>query len=240
MDNLMAARVEIPTLKTLLIFEGRDDKNNCQVVITGANLRTFDYGGDLKNEYHLYDLSSLVDSSIVVGKISDIVEDDRLREVADHTNKLLGGLSNVRDLYLSHETVKVLNSTAEPFTHSNLTYLRVNLGSVNFNCGALQSILQKTPFLSNLEFMRGISLDTPDDEDEWKLDPVLLCFSKQLKTIYIGDFCGTEQEFHVAKNLLQNASVLERLCIQLASCKDVFDSSESIAIGSRCEICFHA
>ena len=70
-------------------------------------LITFDYGGNFTNDYCFYNSSSVVDLSIIIGRMRDIIEEECQSEVASHAHKLPRGLYNVRDLDMSYDTVEV-------------------------------------------------------------------------------------------------------------------------------------
>lgn len=124
-DSLKNVYIDIPSLQNLLIFEDGDDEGSCQVVISGKSVRTFDNGGELMNDYCLCDLPSLVDCSVVMRDISRAEKEGRQNEVAYRAHKLLGGLFNVRDLYLCDETIQVCFELTLIFVDNVYYFLRV-------------------------------------------------------------------------------------------------------------------
>ncbi|KAJ7946261.1 F-box protein [Quillaja saponaria] len=204
-ENVTSVSISGPTLRTLVVYDFLDDKNDCQVLVSGTMLKSFVYEGKLKRKYCLLDSPSLEDACINV--------DGDQSKCAIQTCKLMRGLSNVNRLVMSSSTNQALSQTKEsldplPMFHK-LKHLEVNVEYLDMSYGALLDVLQNSPFLTYLEFTKGIDLEV----DHWELDPIPPCFLTYLKVIKFGDFLGLEDERIVIRVLLQKAAVLERMTI---------------------------
>ena len=106
-ENVEAVCVSAPMLRNLTIYE-TENRDNCQKLIFGTSLQSFIYIGGLLSDYCFYDSTSLIKAYFDVGCGSFITERaTRHRGDAYRANKLLRGLSHVKNLALTPYTLKV-------------------------------------------------------------------------------------------------------------------------------------
>lgn len=88
--------------------DGNDwtDSNGCQVMIIGTTLESFSYSGELRNDYCLYDSSSLCMACIEVDGYRCNREEVPI-EIVYRTRRLVRACSNVENLTISVDTVEV-------------------------------------------------------------------------------------------------------------------------------------
>ncbi|XP_027367353.1 F-box/LRR-repeat protein At3g26922-like [Abrus precatorius] len=217
--NVKAVTIALPMLKKLDIKENVADPDNCRFFIIAENLKSFYYIGTLRNDYCIYDSVSLGCGLMGLWGTNDIEENSRQREVAYRADRLLRGISSVKELMLTPYAFEVLTYSKELYACMPLLYKLTCLGflppgtAINFRCGTLAKFLQKLPRLELLVFQSGICLSGNHEEGSWILDPVPSCFSTHLKFIKVCQFCGTDGELQVMKSLLKNAEVLLRMDI---------------------------
>ncbi|OMO72904.1 hypothetical protein CCACVL1_17534 [Corchorus capsularis] len=190
------------------------DMTGCQVVIFGTNLHNYNYVGNLRTDFRLYNSSPLVYASLYM-------RSTRI-EASFRAHKLLGELSGVKHIIMQPATFKVLKCAEELLPHLptfyNLNTLLIMDGQIDFACKGLLSMLQNSPQLNHLDIRSVISLSTHDEEqDDWKLEPVPPCLISHLKTIDMWTFLGSEDEMHVVKVLLRTATALEKMCFSFLS-----------------------
>ncbi|KAK7391035.1 hypothetical protein VNO78_19328 [Psophocarpus tetragonolobus] len=216
--NVETVTIALPMLKKLDIKENLADCDNCRFFIIAENLKYFYYIGTLRNDYLIYNSTSLSWGLIGLCGTNDIGESSRQREVAHRAGRLLRGISCAKELLLTPYAFEVLTYSENliacmPVSYK-LTYVGfLSLGvAINFGCGTLAKFLEKFPCLELLVFQSGVCL-SENHEGSWILDPVPYCFSRHLKFIRISQFCGTDGELQVVKSLLEHAEVLLRMDI---------------------------
>ncbi|KAK7343570.1 hypothetical protein VNO77_12397 [Canavalia gladiata] len=217
--NVKAVTIALPTLKKLDIKENVADPDNCRFFIITENLKSFYYIGTLRNDYCIYDSVSLGCGLMGLWGTDDIEESSRQREVAYRADRLLRGISCVKELMLTPYAFEILTYSKELYACMPVLYKLTCLGflppgtAINFGCRTLAQFLQKLPCLELLVFQSGICLSGNHEEGSWILDPVPYCFSSHLKFIKICQFRGTDGELQVVKSLLKNAEILLRMDI---------------------------
>ncbi|RDX62338.1 putative F-box protein, partial [Mucuna pruriens] len=214
-----AVTIALPMLKKLDITENVADCDNCRFFIIAENLKSFYYIGTLRNDYCIYDSVSLGGGLMGLCGTNDIGESSRQREVAYRADRLLRGISCVKELMLTPYAFEVLTYSKELYACMPVLYKLTYLGflslgtAINFGCGTLAKFLQKLPCLELLVFQSGICLSGNHEEGSWILDPVPCCFSSHLKFIRVSQFCGTDGELQVVKSLLKHAEILLQMDI---------------------------
>ncbi|XP_038688638.1 uncharacterized protein LOC119987797 [Tripterygium wilfordii] len=83
---------------------------DCEVMIFAPSLHYFDYNGDFLNDYCVYDSPPLNEAKIHSRRTKRF---EHPRIVFDRLYKLLNGISNVKQLILSNDTVQGLNHAAD-------------------------------------------------------------------------------------------------------------------------------
>ncbi|KAJ1423769.1 F-box-like domain superfamily [Sesbania bispinosa] len=189
--NVQAVTIALPMLKKLDIRENAADPDNCRFFILAENLKFFYYIGTLRNDYCIYDSESWVCGLGLWSTEGIIEESSRQREVAYRADRLLRGLSSVKELILTSYAFEVLTYSKELYACMPVLYKLRFLGfvpmgmAINFGRGTLAKFLQNLPCLELLKFQSGICLSGNRDEENWILDPVPHCFSSHLKIIQI-------------------------------------------------------
>ncbi|RDX60578.1 F-box protein, partial [Mucuna pruriens] len=222
--NVRAVSILNPSLQTLIIREWRDDDDDendavgqnvqtyCQIAITGCNLKTFSYDGDLINDYILYSTASVTDGAVEVHP-----PPNNTLNAGKFALKLLKALSNVEKLSISDFTVEALCCASSLITDiplfNNLVELSVvSAAPVNLACDALMTIFRNSPILETVEFITGISMPKNDLNN---IGPLPTCFETHLTTIRIYGFTGTEEEMLAIKFLLQSTPHLDALFVHI-------------------------
>ncbi|XP_028124560.1 putative FBD-associated F-box protein At5g53635 [Camellia sinensis] len=131
--------------------------------------------------------------------------------------ELLGGISNVRSLYLSSTTLRVLGYAEDndQLTLGNLT--RLELGVVYLS-KLLLDLLAKMPNLESLKLImdhqavyRNCYHEEEEEFYEIQRPPCLL---SHLKVIEVDDFEGLESDLLLVEYFLKNAKVLNKMVIK--------------------------
>ncbi|KAI5570298.1 hypothetical protein POPTR_011G024600v4 [Populus trichocarpa] len=203
--------ISTPMLESLVICDATSS-SGCKVVISGANIKSFSYHGDLTTTYCLCS-SSIVDACIHVSSKGMIEREGREKEVAHRLHKLIMECCNVKHLELSPDTLEALAYAEEldlP-VFQRLTRLELKRKSVDLSCRALNRLLQKLPHLDCLDFRMGIFLSKK--HKNFALDPLPPCFLTQLKIIKIHTFSLTDEELHAVGILFRVSTVLEKVYI---------------------------
>lgn len=122
-DNVKAVYVSAPMLEHLKIVEDGYRRRNieepdcCQFMISGPKLKIFHYRGELINEYCIVEVPSLV--SALIGMYSSNSRAEK--RVGYRAHKLLGGVSNVKNLQVSLLTLEVCSKPlCNSFYHQSL------------------------------------------------------------------------------------------------------------------------
>lgn len=99
--NVKAVTIALPMLHKLDMKENVADADNCQFFIIAGNLKYFFYIGTLRNDYCIYDSLSLGCVFLALWGPDDIVESGRQREVGYRADRLLRGISCMKELMLT-------------------------------------------------------------------------------------------------------------------------------------------
>ncbi|KAH7843637.1 hypothetical protein Vadar_019032 [Vaccinium darrowii] len=210
--NLKTITICIPTLKKLQIeneLMRSEDVVSCVTKIYATNLIHLDCFNCLIVDFHLHDLSSLVDASIC--SYDYMLEQDLVPRVL----RLLTGIFNVTKLSTTSEMVEYLTPVENLLdrlpTFYNMTHLVLNSEFCgHHSIGVLMDLLEKSPKLEFLNFDQGFD---PFDEDDWMSRRVPSCFASSLKTVRIADFDEKPVEMQFIRFLLKNATILESLTL---------------------------
>ncbi|XWS15862.1 hypothetical protein CRYUN_Cryun34aG0038500 [Craigia yunnanensis] len=158
--NVKAVHISAPMLEEVHISEGRFGcEQSCQFMISGMNLQSFFYCGQLKNDLCIFDVPSL-DKATFYGA-EDIGSGGRMRVAAYRGFKLFMGLANLKSLVVSSDTLQILSYAEELISHLppilNLNHLVVKdyEQQGDFACRGLMKILQNSPHLESLYFAAG-------------------------------------------------------------------------------------
>uniref|UniRef100_A0A5B7B567 F-box domain-containing protein n=2 Tax=Davidia involucrata TaxID=16924 RepID=A0A5B7B567_DAVIN len=212
--NIKSITISIPTLKDLTFYTGLNDEDlhDCEIKIYAANLISLNWCSNETVDFHLYDLSSLVDASIKLWNLRASQQ-----EVARRAVKLLNSIHNTKSLKISGDIFEVL-SFAENLlncvpTFNNLTHLEVDSEISPYTTRVLMDILQKSPELEFLDIGEGLKFGDVFNEVDWMLVSVPCCFKSHLKTFSLSNFDGNASDIHLLKFMLKNAIVLESMTI---------------------------
>ncbi|KAL3575914.1 hypothetical protein D5086_021197 [Populus alba] len=203
--------ISTPMLESVVICDATSS-SGCKVVISGSNIKSFSYYGDLRTTYCLCS-SSIVDAYIHVHSKGKIEREGREKEVAHRVHKLIMEFCNVEHLGLSPDTLEALAYAEEldlP-VFQRLTRLELKRKSVDLSCRALNRLLQKLPHLDCLDFRMGVFLSKK--HKNFALDPLPPCFLTQLKIIKIHTSSLTDEELHAVGILFRVSTVLEKVYI---------------------------
>ncbi|KAL7249964.1 hypothetical protein ACSBR1_012031 [Camellia fascicularis] len=211
--NLKTIIISIPTLKRLAIENEplRDDALSCVTKIYAANLISLKCTTNQKVDFHLCNLSSVVEAHIDL-----LYRFSMQQEVASCAINLVTGICNVETLTISNNTLSLMcveNVLDHIPTFYNMSCLELNEEFPGRLNGALMVLLEKSPKLEFLDFDMGFEPNASFDEVDFTLGRVPSCFTSCLKTISITVFKGTPAEFHMLRFLLKNATVLQAMLI---------------------------
>ena len=110
-ENVKAVLISAPMLEDVHIFEARSYnyryKPSCQFMISGMNMQSFYYSGQLRNDLCIIDAPSLDKATFEVRGVQDIENSGRMKLVADCGLKLFMGLANVKSLKVSPASLMV-------------------------------------------------------------------------------------------------------------------------------------
>ncbi|MED6201752.1 hypothetical protein PIB30_098208 [Stylosanthes scabra] len=199
-------------------IDGQNGSKCCEIVVDGANLKSFSYGGFPGNDYSLISTNALIEATIDIESPYYCFEFDHWELYQDagyFVSSLLEKLSCVERLGITETTFMVL-STEESLlwnlpVFSNLVEFRIFFDyPIELSYQPLLEILKKTPCLQVISFGSGVCMPI----DRANMDPLPLCFKTHLKTIKIRDCRGLQKELHGIKILLQSAAVLKKLHVR--------------------------
>ncbi|KAH7845150.1 hypothetical protein Vadar_026023 [Vaccinium darrowii] len=222
--NLKTIAICIPTLKRLTIenryMELPAGVHGCVTKIYAANLIHFLCTCCLVVDFRLYDLSSLVDASILFNEedVSILFDEDMQEQViTPRALGLLTAICNVRKLRTTTDALRYLSLADNLLdrlpTFNNMTHLVLDGNSYNDPSGALIDLLEKTPNLESLYFEEVSDIG----EYDLMLGRVPSCFASSLKTVHIQHFDKRPMEMQFISFLLKNATVLERMTLRCYS-----------------------
>ncbi|XP_058212687.1 putative FBD-associated F-box protein At5g56390 [Rhododendron vialii] len=227
-ENLKTITICIPSLKSLTIdnnyeFLWPEDVLSCVTKIYAANLIHLDCFCCLIVDFRLYDLSLLVEASICL--YEDLPEQD----VTPRVLGLLTGISNIKKLTVTSQTLEYLTPVANLLDRLlvfyNMTHLVLHSELFGDSFRVMIDLLENSPKLESLNFEEGFN---PFVEDDWMLGRVPSCFAPSLKTVRIADFDKKPVEMHFIRFLLKNATVLERLTLHSYS-QDLIQQQQKVS-----------
>ncbi|XP_021287384.1 F-box/LRR-repeat protein At3g58900-like [Herrania umbratica] len=209
--NISDINIDIPPLKkfSLSNYTSQQVKRvNCKIKINTANLSHLSCQNFLRVQLVPYNpLPALESAQVDIFGVTNRGEDGR-RAV-----QLLAGLKNANSLYVTNDSLLVLNCAENPeadlptFHYLTQLYVRPtcclpDVGTV----GAVMYLLQKAP---NLEFL-SIASEFQGQDLDWFFQ-TLPCFTSRLKSFSIMYFEGTAASIQLLKYLCQHAPVLKKI-----------------------------
>ncbi|KAG5114084.1 hypothetical protein JHK82_037353 [Glycine max] len=204
--------IQVPLLERFSIAMWNSLSNeSCKssIKIFSPHLTDFSYKGDLEQEIILLNTLSIRTASVVI-----VIDEDRkesMRRLGFQVHKLLTQICEVEQLKLL--LYKVLVHAADIFTHlpvfGKLTYLQLN----EVTGEALLNLLHNSPMLNTLILQNGV-FDL--NEDMLTSASVPQCFLSSLKVFQFKGFNVHEHELLLAKFVMANATVLERMTLSTA------------------------
>ncbi|KAI8558055.1 hypothetical protein RHMOL_Rhmol04G0058700 [Rhododendron molle] len=219
--NLKTIMICIPTLRRLTIENDARwtlDVLSCVTKIYAANLIHLRCISCRGVDFHLYDLSSLVDASI--GFYNNYSAEDGTSQVLG----LFSAFVNVKKLSTTGETLQYLTLVGNLLDRLpkfyNMNHLELNFEFYGLLFGVLMDLLEKSPKLEFLNFEKGFDRYNMEEIYTWGRLPS--CFTSSLKTVriaYVGiayfdvDFDEDVEEMWFVRFLLENATVLERFVL---------------------------
>ncbi|XP_030514021.1 F-box/LRR-repeat protein At3g26922-like [Rhodamnia argentea] len=246
----MTLHISAPNLLSLSIVERDsflDIGSHSHIKILGSCMKSFDYYGELLDDYDISGSPSLEEVIINLFHPSNV--ERKPDQCAQHAYKLLKDLSHVKLLTLAEDILEdldenrgILDLDSIPI-FGYLTKLKFTTRNVDLDSEAFQVLLSKCTILRSLEFEAGVSIESVTAGGI--LDPAPQCFLKSLKEITIGYFEAADYELLAVTILLGAAAVLEELVIHCTEqCSKNFhgDSMEALLAlpraSSRCAIRF--
>ncbi|XP_038688809.1 putative FBD-associated F-box protein At5g56700 [Tripterygium wilfordii] len=214
--NLCSVVICAPKLWSLEVIGDKganfEASDGCELMIFAPSLHYFDYDGEFLNDYCIYDSPTLNEAKIHSRKAWN----ERPRTVFYRLYKLLKGISNVKQLSLSSDTVEVFAflSCCNKNSFHHLSGKSEDHRTID--CEALMKMLQCSPRLENLCFKAGIKLSLHCKNYKGISESVTQGFLSRLKTVEIdvSKFGGNEKLFVDAiEILLKRASVLDKLIV---------------------------
>ncbi|KAL2331259.1 hypothetical protein Fmac_018840 [Flemingia macrophylla] len=176
------------------------------VKIFSPHLTDFSYEGDLEQEIILLNPSAIRNASVVI--VLDEDRQDRIGKVGFCVQELLTQIREVERLKLLF--YKVLMNAANILTHlpvfGRLTHLQLNEVSGE----ALFNLLHNSPILNTLLLQNGV-FDL--NKDVMTTASVPQCFLSSLRDFELKEFNVHEHELLLAKFVMANAAILERMTI---------------------------
>ncbi|KAL2331257.1 hypothetical protein Fmac_018838 [Flemingia macrophylla] len=198
--------IEAPLLERFSIATWRSLSNESlkpSIKIFAPYLADFSYEGDIEQDITLLNSSSVRSASVVI-----VIEDkkDRMEKIGFQVHKLLAQIRDVEQMKLLF--YKVLIHAKDIFTHlpafGRLTYLQLN----EVTGEALLNILHNSPILNTLVLLNGIS---ELYKDVLTSASVPQCFLTSFKDFQFKEFTGHENELLLAKFVMANAVILEKM-----------------------------
>ncbi|KAH7845151.1 hypothetical protein Vadar_026508 [Vaccinium darrowii] len=213
-ENLKTIAICIPTLKRLTIencyMESPADFHGCVTKISAANLIHLHCTCSLMVDFRIYDLSSLVDASLLFN------ENMPEQVIISRALRLLTAICNIRKLRTTTDALRYLSLADNLLdrlpTFNNMTHFELDGDSYNYPSGLID-LLEKMPNLVSLDFEEISDIG----EYDLMLGSVPSCFASSLKTVHIQHFDQKPMEMQFISFLLKNATVLERMTLRSTS-----------------------
>ncbi|XP_010502123.1 PREDICTED: putative F-box/LRR-repeat protein At4g00320 [Camelina sativa] len=207
------ATVSIPTLKTLVysrfdetkFFDEGDDFNQfVSLLFDNPNLVYLKYSDTIADRYQQVSFNSLVEAKLKLRRTSGDIAKDKI-----NVTRLLTGICNVKILYLSYATLKVLGLC--PVTmpvFENLIQLTIKT-ALDVGWEPLLPLLNNSPNLQTLVFeglhhkyavkcWDGEDCDCEYQDEPWVEEVVDTCLSsspvKVIKIFNFGEICYREED----------------------------------------------
>ncbi|OVA16880.1 F-box domain [Macleaya cordata] len=219
--NMKTVCISAPSLKCLCIdgpnTANADGLRNCEVKIHAPSLVSLTYKASVAKEYVLSNFSSLVDAEIAF-----VIEKNCWKtgqeEIGRSATKLFGGLSDVKSLIVSGETLEALSYANDLLidlpTFNNLIHLGV---TSQFQCSAdkaLFNLLEMAPNLESLVFDKVFPPCQSIDNVGGVLNTMTGCVFLHLKSVHFKEFSGSAREMDLATLFLKNAIDLQKMTIR--------------------------
>ncbi|KAK7244064.1 hypothetical protein RIF29_38882 [Crotalaria pallida] len=211
-STMQNVSIEAPLLERFSIAIWKSISNESSksaIKISAPHLIDFCYEGDLEQDIILLNPSSIRSASFVI--VTDEGIKDRMENFGFQVHMLLKQLHEVERLKLLF--YKVLMNSKDVFTHlpafERLTYLQLN----EVTGEALLNLLHNSPLLNTLVLLNGVS---DLNNDVLAFTSVPQCFLHSLKVFQFKGFNVHEHELCLAKLVMANAAILERMTITAA------------------------
>ncbi|KAI3910684.1 hypothetical protein MKW92_041445 [Papaver armeniacum] len=213
--NRTTLNISSPALKCLLI----DDLANCIGIRNGTlkihapNLMHLSYTGSIATDYTVSSFSSLEDADICF-KMECCYLDTQGAKIGHAAGKLVGGLSNVRSLTVSGETIEALSIAYDDLpTFQNLIHLRVTSEFGTFADKVLLKFFQSAPNLESLVFDKPLSMYQFDRGNTFCMQGE--CPLPRLKSVHFKEILAwSPREMDLIKQILKNAEDLEQMTFE--------------------------
>ncbi|MED6118151.1 hypothetical protein PIB30_000133 [Stylosanthes scabra] len=210
--TMQGISIQAPLLEkfSIALWNSSLSNESCKssIKVFAPCLKEFSYEGDLEQDIILLDPSSICNASVVI--VVDEDKKDRAKNLGYQSHKLLSQIHKVEQLKLLF--YKVLMHAKDIFSHlptfGRLTNLQLN----EITGEALLKLLHNSPILNTLVLLNGVSHDSNKDALTYA-SSVPHCFLSSLRVFQFNGFNVHEREISLAKFVMANAAVLERMII---------------------------
>ncbi|KAI4323092.1 hypothetical protein L6164_022727 [Bauhinia variegata] len=185
------------------------DSCKSAIKICAPHLKKFSYEGDLEKDIILLNPSSICDASVVIVANED--KEVRIQEMVLRAHTLLRQLHEVKHLKLWF--YKILMHVKDIFANLPVFGRLTNLQLNEVTSEVLLEFLHKSPVLETLVLLHGVSKCS---KDLFSLALVPSCFLSSLRVFQFGEFNVYDHEISLAKFVMANAVILERMSISTA------------------------
>ncbi|XP_026451669.1 F-box/LRR-repeat protein At3g59250-like [Papaver somniferum] len=211
--NRNTLNISAPALKCLVLDGSKNyiGMRNGAVKIHAPNLMHFSYTGLIARDYTVPSFSSLEDAEICFKRSYYLEKKDA--QIGHAASKLVGGISNVRSLTISGETLEALSFAYDDFPRfQNLIHLRVTSEFKTIGDKELLKFFQHAPSLESLVFDKGLSMWPSDMGNTFCVQGMASeCPLPRLKSVHFKGISWSPREMDLIKLILKNAENLEKM-----------------------------
>lgn len=227
-DNAQTYYLRSRSLTLLYVdTETRSSKNlGYRVVVETPSLEILHLSNHIGDEYFLENISSLKTAGLEIEQDGEVLPDTNALKDR-RLLELIGKLSKVEELELSHRTLNSLNlvTVAELPIFHNLIRLKVKVVD---DWKLLPILLECAPNLITLVSTKDPNSEPNEDEYGWTPPTsVPKCLQSCLKKIEFNNFEYYADELEMIEYFLKNAMVLKRMWI---SSKNLDLETQSVAL----------